>query len=306
MRVSANDFLQLIPEALDAMDHPGGDGPNTYVVSKLTRDAGIKMALSGLGGDELFAGYDVFKRMKKLESNRWLNIAPHMLRSMTGSVLAGMAPSVATKKIKEVLSLSEVDFANAYPFSRRVFSDALVESLIHQSIHAGSSVHRICRDIQQSNLPLLSKVTMAEMNTYMQNVLLRDADQMSMAHALEVRVPFLDHRLVEYVLAIPDSIKYPHTPKKLLVDSLKGLLPKEITARKKMGFTFPWRLWMKNELRSLCEENLKVLENSGHFVEGSINMLWHRFLKDDPEIKWSRIWHLVVLGYWMRKNKIQS
>jgi asparagine synthase (glutamine-hydrolysing) len=306
MRVSANDFLQLVPEAMDAMDFPGGDGPNTYVVSKMTRDAGIKMALSGLGGDELFAGYEVFKRMKKLESNRWLNIAPHMLRKLTGTALAGMSPSVATKKIKEVLSLSEVDFANAYPLSRRVFDDSFVKSLIHQSIYSGTSVESACRAIQQSNLPLLSKVSMAEISTYMQNVLLRDADQMSMAHALEVRVPFLDHRLVEYVLSIPDNVKYPHTPKKLLVDSLQGLLPKEITSRKKMGFTFPWKWWMKNELKSLCEDNLKVLDNSGHFVEGAILNLWNRFLKDDPEITWSRIWHLVVLGYWMRKNNIQS
>jgi asparagine synthase (glutamine-hydrolysing) len=306
MRVSANDFLNLIPEALDAMDHPGGDGPNTYVVSKLTREAGIKMALSGLGGDELFAGYDVFKRLKKLESNRWLNLAPQSVRSIAGSVLSGMAPSVATKKMKEILSLSEVDFAHVYPQSRRVFVEKDLRYLIYQASGSGNVVEEICRGIHASNLPLLSKVSMAEMNTYMQNVLLRDADQMSMARALEVRVPFLDHRLVEYVLSVPDHIKYPSSPKKLLVDSLKGLLPKDITERKKMGFTFPWKLWMKNELRSLCEDNLTFLDQSGHFIEGAIMHLWNRFLKDDPEITWSRVWHLVVLGYWMKKNNISK
>lgn len=306
MRVSSNDFLNLIPEALDAMDHPGGDGPNTYVVSKLTRESGIKMALSGLGGDELFAGYDVFKRMKKLESNRWLNMAPKSLRSLAGNVLSGMAPSVATKKMKEILSLSEVDFAHAYPQSRRVFVEKDLEYLIYQQSGSGEVVENICRNIHSSNMPLLSKVSMAEMNTYMQNVLLRDADQMSMAKALEVRVPFLDHRLVEYVLSVPDSIKYPSSPKKLLVDSLSGLLPKGITERKKMGFTFPWKLWMKTELRAMCVDNLKVLEKSGHFREGALMDLWSRFLKDDPEVTWSRIWHLVVLGYWMRKNNIKE
>jgi asparagine synthase (glutamine-hydrolysing) len=112
--------------------------------------------------------------------------------------------------------------------------------------------------------------------------------------------------LVEYVLSVPDSIKYPSSPKKLLVDSLSGLLPKGITERKKMGFTFPWKLWMKTELRAMCVDNLKVLEQSGHFREGALMDLWSRFLKDDPEVTWSRIWHLVVLGYWMRKNNIKE
>jgi len=306
IRVSANQFLELIPEALDAMDHPGGDGPNTYVVSKLTREAGIKMALSGLGGDELFAGYDVFRRMKTLEANKWLNVAPHAMRSLGGTFLAKMAPSVATKKIREILSLAEVDFANAYPHSRRVLANADLDSLIYQVGNPSKTVDAICKEVGNSTLPLLSKVSVAEMRTYMQNVLLRDADQMSMAHALEVRVPFLDHRLVEYVLSVPDNIKFPNTPKQLLVDSLKGLLPQNITSRKKMGFTFPWKLWMKNELRVLCETNLQYLNESGLFKPESIKTLWNRFLADDPSVTWSRLWHLVVLGHWMKKNGIKG
>ena len=83
-------------------------------------------------------------------------------------------------------------------------------------------------------LPPLSRITVAEFSTYMTNVLLRDSDQMSMANALEIRVPFLDHELIEYVLGIPDMIKQPITPKKLLVDSFDDLIPESIYKRKKM------------------------------------------------------------------------
>ena len=87
---------------------------------------------------------------------------------------------------------------------------------------------------------MLSQVTMAELNGYTQHTLLKDTDQMSMAASLEVREPFFDHDLVEYVLNIPDSLKFPSTPKQLLVDSVADLLPAEIVHRKKQGFLMPW------------------------------------------------------------------
>ena len=98
-----------------------------------------------------------------------------------------------------------------------------------------NSVYRFLRLLELNDRKhRLTKYSIAEMNSYMQNVLLRDTDQMSMASALEVRVPFLDYKLVEYVLGVSDTHKFPHTPKKLLTDSLQGLLPPEIIQRKKM------------------------------------------------------------------------
>jgi asparagine synthase (glutamine-hydrolysing) len=126
-----------------------------------------------------------------------------------------------------------------------------------------------------------------------------------MAHALEVRVPFLDFTLVEYVLNLPDEIKYPHSPKKLLVDSLSGLLPDEIVNRPKMGFTFPWKNWMQNELRLFCEKQIESLSKRDYFNAIGINEIWNSFLNNDPRITWSRVWHLIVLSYWLDKNKIE-
>jgi asparagine synthase (glutamine-hydrolysing) len=162
----------------------------------------------------------------------------------------------------------------------------------------------IIKDLQLSTVSSkISQVSMAEIATYMQNVLLRDADQMSMAHALEIRVPFIDYTVVEYVLNVPDKFKYPSSPKKLLVDALGDLLPAEIVNRPKMGFVFPWNQWMKHELKDFCEQRILSLSKRSLFKEQGVIALWKRFLQGDPKITWSRIWLLVVLENWMIENK---
>jgi asparagine synthase (glutamine-hydrolysing) len=171
----------------------------------------------------------------------------------------------------------------------------------------GNSVSKIISESQISGLnTLISQVSIAEISTYMQNVLLRDTDQMSMAHALEVRVPFLDYKLVEYVLGVPDKFKSTVSPKKLLVDSLGDLLPAEIVNRPKMGFTFPWKSWMKKELRSFCEEKMVSLSKRKLFNENGVMKMWNDFLSDKPTTTWSRIWYLVVLENWLQQNNIED
>ncbi len=302
IQLSAKHFLDLIPDALRAMDHPSGDGPNTYVVSKVTREAGVKMALSGLGGDEVFAGYNVFRRVKSLESQQWMNVVPQLFRQPLGKFMSVAKPSIATEKLSALLGGSKMDFAHFYPLNRQVLNDTEVEKLLSNHTAEKNVVAELSHLIGKSSLHTLSKVSVAEMSTYMQNVLLRDTDQMSMAHALEVRVPFLDHRLVEYVLGVNDQMKYPHSPKELLTSSVAGLLPDDIIHRPKMGFTFPWAVWMHNELRSFCEENMASLAQVENIDHSAVNILWKRFLAGDKFITWSRIWPLVVLGHWVKQH----
>ncbi|NQY08832.1 MAG: asparagine synthase (glutamine-hydrolyzing) [Flavobacteriales bacterium] len=305
INLKLNDFMDDLPVAMDAMDHPSGDGPNTFVVSKATKKAGVTMALSGLGGDELFAGYHIFNRMLKVESNAWLNMIPARLRSLAGSIVAGSKSSIATEKIKELLSLDEINFKSAYPLAREVLSEKQIAGLINKDlIKAGVEYQNIIESIHD-DYPLLSKVSIAEIGTYMQHVLLRDTDQMSMQHSLEVRVPFLDHELVEYVLNVPDKFKVPHSPKKLLTDSIGDLLPSEIINRPKMGFTFPWDKWLRADLKSYCEERLTHLKQTAYFNEHGVDELWNKFLNKDPHVTWARIWILVVLGNWMTVNNIE-
>ncbi|HXU26073.1 MAG TPA: asparagine synthase (glutamine-hydrolyzing) [Bacteroidia bacterium] len=303
IKLNPQDFLNQLPEALNAMDHPSGDGPNTYIVSKATKNAGITMALSGLGSDEIFCGYDIFKRSYKLEQQWWLNFVPRLLRITGAAALTSFNKNIASQKLAQILSKPQVSFNYAYPLSRQVLLDKQVKQLLRRDDLPMNSVYRFLRLLNfDDKNHRLSKYSIAEISTYMQNVLLRDTDQMSMASALEVRVPFLDYKLVEYVLGVTDKHKYPHTPKKLLTDSLQDLLPAEIINRKKMGFVLPWQLWMKNELKQFCEENLAHLEGMG-FNQNAVNNLWKSFLKGDPQITWSRIWPLVTLGNWQKNVK---
>jgi asparagine synthase (glutamine-hydrolysing) len=304
IRLRANHFLELIPDALNAMDHPSGDGANTFVVSKVTREAGVKMALSGLGGDEVFAGYDVFKRMKALEQKAWLNLAPKVLRKSAGALLRSIKPSVATEKLALALGSERIDPEHLYPLTRQILFEDDIQRLTNSSTIIENPVQKLSAKVFSTDLPLLSKVSVMEMETYMQNTLLRDADQMSMAHALEIRVPFLDHRLVEYVLGVSDAIKYPYTPKELLTAAVGDLIPREIIDRPKMGFTFPWALWMRNELNTFCELQLQALEAVQALNHAEVMALWKRFLNNDKHITWSRIWPLVVLGHWVKQHDI--
>ena len=149
------------------------------------------------------------------------------------------------------------------------------------------------------------EISVLEIQTYLQNVLLRDTDQMSMAHALEVRVPFMDHELVELVLQIPDAVKLGQPNKRLLVAAMGDLLPSAITQRSKMGFTLPFAQWMQTELRDFCATRILYLANYSFFQEKALRQLWQRFLAKDGSVSWSRVWMLVVLGHWLQQHNIQ-
>lgn len=310
IRLRPQDFLDNLPAALASMDHPSGDGPNTYTVSQVTKQAGVTMALSGLGGDELFGGYAVFQRMHDIRSKKWLTSFPKFMRNIAGQGLKTLKPGVASNKIAAVLGLDYLDFEYVYPLERQVLLEPNISKLLGNKRLPANAVQRfleehITHGKPGFDLPLLSKVSLAEMGSYMQHVLLRDSDQMSMAHALEVRVPFLDHHLVEYVLGIPDDVKFPHTPKQLLIQSLDGLLPEEVYNRPKMGFTFPWEVWMKGELRTMCASHLEALGSREGFDAPTLNRMWHDFEKGSPHVKWSHLWPLVVLENWLERHGVQ-
>lgn len=306
IKLTSDYFMQELPAALKAMDHPSGDGPNTFVVSKVTKNAGITMALSGLGGDELFAGYPIFTRSQMLQKFEGLAMVPASLRKIPAAIFKLIRPGSASDKLAELLSLNKLKFENTYPLSRQIIADSQLKKLTGFAQLEPNSVAHIIDEHELYKFETLTKVSIAEICSYMQNVLLRDTDQMSMASALEVRVPFLDYTLVEYVLSLPDAYKNPTSPKKLLIDSLGDLLPHEIVNRPKMGFTLPWKHWMKHEMREFCEQKINSLSNRSFIVSAEINALWNAFLADNPQATWSRIWYLIVLENWLIENNVAS
>jgi len=308
-RLTPEDFLRELPEALASLDHPSGDGPNSYTVSKITRESGITMALSGLGGDEIFAGYPVFNRSLQLAEKAWLYKVPQSLRKLAGSTYSSLKKDTSSAKMAQVLGLEDGSLLNTFPLSRQVGLPSYVKSILGIKTWQADAMQEVMKIELANNgkpLPLLSQVSIAEITGYMQNVLLRDTDQMSMAVALEVRVPFLDYQLVEYVLGIHDEYKKPIIPKKLLVDSLGDLLPHEVVHRPKMGFVFPWEVWLKKELKPMCDQHIRSLAKRD-FINGEyLIKTWERFQSGDKQVRWLDMWLCTVLENWMEKNQINS
>lgn len=305
MLLQPADFLHALPDALRAMDAPSGDAINSYVVSKMTKNAGVTVALTGLGGDELFAGYSLFLNFIKLNKANLFWKIPRWLRAGVANAGGSFLKSHQRGRVLEIAGAGSPAIEEVYPAMRKVLSGKELNSAIQNGSngHAPDAVHELLKaEASLKNLPLLSQLTVADISTYTQNVLLKDTDQMSMAHALEVRVPFFDHALVEYVVQIPDKFKYPDYPKKLLVESLHPLLPDEVVFRKKMGFDLPWKVWLKNELKSFCEKRMANLRSRG-IVNGEVlDSLWRQFLSGKNDNLWSRVWIFVVLEDWLERN----
>ncbi|MCC7007748.1 MAG: asparagine synthase (glutamine-hydrolyzing) [Acidobacteria bacterium] len=311
--LSGQDVRRQIPEALASVDHPSGDGINTFVVARAVRTAGVTVALSGLGGDEVFGGYPSFARMRRLAAlgPLWKHSPPPLRRLAAAAVRAIGGESVPSTKAAAVLE-TDASLPRAFPITRQVFDEATRARLLGRSrpdaddpyVALLEEAASRCRDVEAMSL-----VSYAECRTYMHDVLLRDADQMSMAHGVEVRVPLLDHPLVEHVVGLPASVKLvAGRSKPLLVDALDGLLPPEITERPKQGFVLPFADWMRTDLRSLCEHHLGRGGLGGReaLVAGAIEDVWQRFLARDRSTSWSRPWALVALNAWMEACGIEA
>ncbi len=301
-------FLDELKDALDAMDLPSGDGINSYVVSRAIRGHGMTVALSGVGGDELFAGYPFFNQYLRLRKMDWLSGLPGGLRRTLAGILSGGKGEGKRARVAQLLKLDNFSIENTYPIFRQIVSPANLQQLTSllppNSFMTAVQQDLVARKEAIRDLPLLSQVSVAEYLGYTQYTLLKDTDQMGMAASLEVREPFFDQDLVEFVLAVPDRWKKPIYPKSLLVESLKPLLPDEIVHRRKQGFLFPWKLWLRNELRSFCDQHIRNMADRP-FVHGQQLMTaWRRFLAGDEDVRWPEIWLFVVLEYWLQKNDI--
>lgn len=303
MLVKPEEFLNSVEDILASMDMPSGDGPNSYLVAKHTREAGVKVAMSGLGGDELFAGYNKFMIYQRVMKHRWILQFPKAMRGAIASLIIASGKNQQTLKLGFLLGLNKWDLSTVYPVLRRAHRFDEAQILLAKGTPSDSVEERL-RAMSPSiaRFEHFSQCTVGEMETYTRDILLRDTDQMSMAHALEVRVPFFDYRLIEYVLSLSDEVKYPHTPKKLLVEALAPRLPVEIFQRRKMGFTLPMAHWLKNELAEMTDTKLQYLSSRDEFNGAAIMNQWTSFKQGDKRVVWSQIWKLVVLSDWMERN----
>jgi asparagine synthase (glutamine-hydrolysing) len=308
-----NDICRDVPVALSGVDHPSGDGLNTFLVSRAVREAGIKVALSGLGGDEFFGGYPSFRRLGRLAPyGRFWGVAPRGVRGAAAAALRTLGgDSVSSTKAAALLE-TDGRMPQMFPVMRQMFSATQREALLGPDfVHAGED-HRdpyvaLLEDAEarRGRLGTLSLVSFAEARTYMHDVLLRDTDQMSMRHGLEVRVPLLDHRLVEYLMGLPDDVREGgRMPKPLLVEGIREPLP-AVCLQPKRGFVLPFAEWMRGSLRDYCQARvIGSLATRGVMNSKVLASLWQSFLAGERRTSWSRPWTLVALDAWLDETGV--
>ncbi len=309
--LSGSEMLARLGEAVAALDQPSIDGINTYFVSWSARQAGLKVALSGLGGDEVFGGYSTFRRTPHYQriatlSNRIPGVARSPAASVAGAAAGRIMSGDGARKIAALLN-SPNSLPDPFYFGRALFTPAQGSELINGG---ATTTDRALwwrwlseSATQARNLDSFAAVSCMELQSYLVNTLLRDTDSMSMAHSLEVRVPFLDHALVEFVTQLPQEVKVGKgIPKALLIAALSDLLPSEVINQKKRGFTFPWATWLRGPLRSSIENGFPELSSP---LQGMLNAetaqgVWQNYLNGNTS--WSRPWSLYVLNEWTKRH----
>jgi len=307
IKVKPIEFLDELHNALFAMDSPTGDGINTFVISKAIKSAGISVALSGLGGDELFAGYPTFSHWTKIQQYEKFWSKSLILRRLASFTLS-FSNSGKVQRLIEILNQKNISVGNVYPTLRRVLSSKQLSHLLQEvdPFTSGFENQLLMNENEIKNFPLLSQMSIAELNGYTLNTLLKDTDQMSMAVSLEIREPFFDHDLVEFILNIPDHIKKSNYPKGLLIDSVNNLLPKEIISRKKQGFVFPWTTWLKNDLKDFGDKHIKAMSQRSFINGEALLNLWNRFQNHDKSVRWADLWLFIVLDFWLEYNQVNE
>ncbi len=273
--LSEQEFHNNLPAIINDMDLPSTDGINTWFISKYAKENGLKAVLSGVGGDELYGGYPSFTRMKTVNT---LEKLPHGL--LVNSHRASL------RNLRRLCYLSLGGAKGKYLFLRGHFIPDEIARYLNID---EKEVWNILKEEPVLNtindLSLKNQASWIEMNLYMQNQLLRDSDVMSMAHGVEIRVPFLDKEFVTLSLQIQSLVKYAGTfRKQLLIDAFKEMLPEPIWNRPKMGFSFPFKEWLAKD------EFVKNLIHSGN---DSVKNEYKKFISGN--MHWSQLMTLTLL-----------
>ena len=233
--VQQKDFEEFLPQIISAMDMPTTDGINTWCISKFAHEDGLKAVLSGIGADELFGGYPSFNRIHYIKKFR--KVPPYLFKA---------ANLFTSDRFKKIAFLSYNHPVADYLFLRGLYSPADIAQILDVDITQVEDVLFANRQLPYLQNYDQTDAAWFENNLYMQNQLLRDTDVMGMSHGLEVRVPFLDEDFKRLAENIAPGIRFDNQrPKKLLIDSFADILPKPIWDRAKMGFTFPFQEWMR-------------------------------------------------------------
>ena len=322
-------FVGSLKPALDGLDQPTFDGLNSYFMSQAVREAGLKVALVGTGGDELFGGYTSFRRVPALHRlARHAAPFPPGARMAAGKLVAalagvrrgkagGVGPQTKWAKLPDVL-LSGGDVATVYQlayalflpeFQRRLVANALRERL---SEHAGLTAglpHGLRERLESETdgRSALSAVSVLEQRCFLGERLLRDSDAASMAVSLELRLPLVDQGVVRCVDRLPDALRYRPLGRKQLLRrvGLAGLDPR-LFERPKSGFVLPYDQWIRRGLGREMDEVMRdpKLAAAVGLDGDAVASLWRAYQDGTPGMYWSRVWALYVLIRWCHRHGV--
>jgi asparagine synthase (glutamine-hydrolysing) len=299
--LDASRIVDDLPGILARLDQPTLDAVNSYYVSAAVAETGIKAVLSGAGGDELFGGYPSFTRLPS--AMRWKKRIASFAPAMTPAV-AAVLPERLTERWRHFMD-GNGNMDAAYRAQRGLYMPAEVERIAGPALrdHWAAATARLAAaesDLFHGGASTLEgNVARLETRVYLRSQLLRDLDVMSMAHALEVRVPFVDHVLLDAVW--PDLGAHPSLMrnKRLLHETLTRPLPSAAIDRPKQGFTLPFAQWLAGDLQPFVRSGMAHLADQGWIAPGAADATWADWQRGATH--WSRPWALGVLGAFLRQ-----
>jgi asparagine synthase (glutamine-hydrolysing) len=313
-------FVENLDAALDSSDQPTIDGLNAYYVSQAIRSAGFTVALSGMGGDELFGGYTSYRDLPVLQ--RWSRYAAWVPRSLqvTAATLATwplrrsggeVPPQTRWAKLPDMvrhsddlLALYQLAYALFLPnFQRELLAPGFAEALA-DGLPAAMRT-RICAETRDRTP--LSAISVMEQRLFLGERLLRDNDAASMASSLEQRVPLVDQVLFECVDRLPDQARFQPVGRKAMLRriGLRGLDP-ALFERPKRGFELPFDRWIRRGLKDdmdQCLRDPQAITPVG-LDPAAVGRLWRAFLDGAPGMYWSRVWSVYVFIRWCHRNRV--
>ncbi len=307
--VDSSTALRWMSDALRTLDQPTMDGVNTYMVSRVVREGGFSVALSGQGGDELFGGYDSFHRLPGLLSVfRKASFLPPSLRR-SAALLAGLPMSASSRdKLRDVAG-SMVDIAPFYFQIRRLVSNECLSQLGLAASEVGLTADYQVPELRTSDFVFPSdvpaSVSRLESAFYLRNTLLRDGDVFGMANSLEIRVPFLDREFVEWAFRLPGKfLAADNGARKPMLRAMIGdLYSREQLAQPKRGFTPPFGRWLSGPLRTFMNDHLNTLKSTGLVHPRGVDAIRDMFLAQPDSPMWSRVWGLISLSSWYQQHR---
>lgn len=313
VRVSGAEVAELLPRFSRDLDQPSTDGLNTWFVSRVAARE-VKGVLSGLGGDEWFAGYPVVSRMVRCFSGprrHWTRFAGQVAHSLS-SVAAGSRAGERLESWSSYRSPQALWMQSHSVFPAR--SAAVLLGLVPGSVDApqGESV-AAARGGGEDGESVASLACRLDAEIYMRNQLLRDSDATSMAHSLELRVPFVDAEVAAFARSCDDRYKVDAAgagrtyrtsgAKRVLIEALRDLLPPGIENRPKRGFAMPYETWMRGPLREIALDctSGETVRARGLLSPPAVADLRRRVESHEPGAAYPKLWSLMILELWCRE-----